>query len=334
MKLELRGPSIMLCASLILLAGCKQKTGLEILNVRMAGMKALKSQYLVQHKGEKGIIVDFIFSSHTRVLATTSDFVIGCNEVDGHFESSFADKVYDAMPWDGKAFPGTGKLISSDYVTGGPVSANPPDSIAKATPWKLESKSGSIERYSKTVQTQKGPQTFKLEVDESGKPVKFEAPGDIVYITKSFEIVDEIPITKFHFEPREGFICNRIQADLLNLQTGEKFDFSKFSSAPDAKAFRLEEKTLFAVVDPKEPSSKNALSWINKAGATYKKMTISVGDASSGFFDLTGDLIRKITTSTPMFILVDKDSTIIGLWLGFDPENTKGFESDILKAIG
>ena len=35
-----------------------------------------------------------------------------------------------------------------------------------------------------------------------------------------------------------------------------------------------------------------------------------------------------------MFILVDKDSTILGLWLGFDPETYKEFEADILKAIG
>ena len=324
----------MLCASLILLAGCKQKSGLEILNSRMTGLKALKSQYVVKHKGEKDMVIDFIFSNHSRVLATSSDFAIGTNEIDGRFESYFPDRNYDSLPWDLAAPPGTGKLVNAEYITGGPVCGTAPNDLIKSIPWKLEGKSGSIERYWKVAQSKDGPLTFRLEVDERGMPVKFEAPHDMIYVTKSFEIVDDIPLAKFRVEPKDGFVSKRVPTDQISLQTGEKFDYSKFKKAPDTTGFRLEGKTLFAIVDPNEPSSNNSLSWINQASPQYKKVRISIGKANSGFFDPTGDLVRRITTSTPMFILVDKDSTILGLWLGFDPETYKEFEADILKAIG
>ena len=324
----------MLCASLLLLAGCKHKSGLEILSGQMTGMKALKSQYVIQRKGQKDLVVDFLFSKPNRILATSPDFAVACNEIDGHFESPFASLAYDSLPWDGKLYPGTGKLVSPSYVSAGPVSSESPNAIAPEVPWKLESKSGSIERYTKTVQSLRGPQVFKLEVDDQGKPVKFQSPEGIIYVTRSFEMVGEIPIEQFRVEPRDGFVCSRINLDQMTLQAGEKFGWSQYKAAPDVSNFTIGGNTLFAIIDPTEASSHNTETWLKTVNAKYKKVTISKGKANSGFFDPKGDEIRKLTTSTPTFVLVDKDSKIIGLWLGFDTENIKEFEADILKAIG
>jgi hypothetical protein len=334
MKLELKGHSIMLFASLILLAGCKQKSGMDILSDRMAGLKALKSQYVVHRDGEKDVVVDVLYSNPNRILMTSEDFVVALNEVDGHFESIFGEKVYDSLPWDGNVYPGTRKLVSSIMLDAGPATANPPKNIVSVVPWKLESKIGNIERYTKTVNGSDGPQTFKLEITDKGEPVQMIVPDGISYTVKHFELVDEIPIEKFRIEPKDGFVNHRIATDLMILETGMKFDWSKFQAASDVNQFKLEGNTMFVFIDPKEATSVNTASWIQSAGAGYRKVRVSKGIASSGFYDPKGEEIDKLTSSTPTFVMVGKDSKITGMWLGFDPESVPEFEKDIQAVIG
>jgi hypothetical protein len=334
MKLELKGCSIMVFASLILLAGCKQKSGMEILISRMADLKALKSQYVVRQEGQTDVIVNVLYSKPNRILMTSDNFVVALNEVDGHFESLFSERVYDSLPWDGKVYPGTAKLVSTLMLNSGPPVANPPLSIVPEAPWQLESKKGNIERYTKTLKGPDGAKTFKLEITDKGEPVQLIVPDDISYIVKSFELVDEIPLEKFRVEPKEGFVSHRVTPDLLMLETGLKFDWSKFKAASDVNGFKLEGNTMFVFVDPKEATSSNAAPWIKAPGIGYKKVTISKGTTSSGFYDPTGEEIDKLTTTTPTFVMVDKESKIIGMWLGFDRDGIFGFEKDIQMALG
>ncbi|MEI8283327.1 MAG: hypothetical protein WCG75_13040, partial [Armatimonadota bacterium] len=184
MKLEIKGYSIMVLASILLLIGCKKQTGLEILSTKMDGMKSLKTEYIVRQKGQKDVSVSFIYSKPNRMLFTSSDFVVALNEIDGHFESKFSDKVYDQMPWDGRIFPGTRNLVPDQIITAGPFSGASPSVIVKGTPWKLDGKTGNVERYSKTIQSQDGPQTYKLEVNENGDPVAFVGADATTYVTK------------------------------------------------------------------------------------------------------------------------------------------------------
>ncbi len=334
MKLEIKGFSIMMIVSLVLLAGCKKQSGLQILSDRMDHLKAIRSEYVVREKGKKDVVVRLLFSKPNNILFTSDDFVVATNEIDGHFESVFSNKVYDVMPWDGRGFPGTRNLVSTAFLMAGPGAANPPNNIAKSIPWKLEGKSGGIERYSKTFHDSEGDKTLKLEVTDTGEPVQFTGPTEISYVVKKFEIVDNIPFEKFRVEPRSGFLARGVSRDLLTLQTGAIFDWSKFKAASDVSQFKLEGNTMFVFIDPNETTTKKASAWLNLPGKGYRKLTISVGQASSGFFDPSGLEIRKMTSSTPMFVMVNKDSKIIGMWLGFDPANTKDFEADILKALG
>ena len=151
MKLALKGKSIMLVATLLLLAGCKQKTGIEILNAQMSGLKALKSQYVVKEDGEKDIVINVLYSKPNRILVSSDDFVVALNEVDGHFESVYSEKIYDHLPWDGKVYPGTGKIVPTTLLEAGPAVANPPVNLIPEQPWAFENKKGNIERYTKTV---------------------------------------------------------------------------------------------------------------------------------------------------------------------------------------
>ena len=97
--------------------------------------------------------------------------------------------------------------------------------------------------------------------------------------------------------------------------------------------FKLDGDTLFAIVDPSEPTSANAISWIAKPGQGYRKVQVSKGQAATGFFDPKGTEVDKLTTTTPAFVLVGKDGTIKSLWLGFDPDGVSTFEKDIQAAI-
>jgi hypothetical protein len=333
MKLELKGKSIMLVATLLLLAGCKQKSGIEILDAQMSGLKALRSQYVVRKEGEKDILINVLYSKPNRILVTSDDFVVALNEVDGHFESMFSEKIYDLLPWDGKVYPGTGKIVSTLLLEAGPAVANPPVHLIPEQPWALENKKGNIERYTKTVQGGDGPQVFKLEITDKGVPVQFIVPSGISYIVKSFELVDDIPLEKFRVEPKEGFVSHRISPDLLTLETGMKFDWSKFKAANDVSQFKLDGNTMFVFVDPSEASSLSAMTWLRAPGAGYRKVTISKGSAVSGFFDPNGIEIAKVTTTTPKFVMVDKDAKVIGMWLGFDPESVAEFEKDVLSVL-
>jgi hypothetical protein len=333
MKLEIKGYSIMMLASIFMLIGCKKQTGLEILSTKMDGMKSLKTEYIVRQSGQKDVSVSFIYTKPNRMLFTSSDFVVALNEVDGHFESKFSDKVYDQMPWDGRVFPGTRNLVPDPIITAGPFSGASPSVIAKGTPWKLEGKTGNVERYSKTVQSQEGPQTYKLEVNENGEPVSYVGTDETTYVAKSFQVVDELPLQQFRVEPKLGFLAYELPADLLMLQTGAKFDWSKFQAASDVRSFKPDGNTLFIFVDPSEPSSRNAMTWISSAGSGYKKVTITKGSSQTGFFDPSGEEIRKITSSTPLFVMVNKDLKIVGMWLGFDLAKTKQFEADIQLAL-
>jgi hypothetical protein len=333
MKLDNKGRLIMLFAYLLLLAGCKQKTGMEILTSQMAGLKALKSQYIVHRKGQKDIVVNLAFSKPNRIMITSDDFVVAVNEVDGHFESIFSEKIYDLLPWDGKVYPGTGKLVPLILLEAGPPVANPPSNIVPEAPWKLESKANGIEHYTKTLNGMEGPQTFKLEISEKGEPIRFMVPNDISYEVKKFELVDEIPLEKFRVEPVEGFVSHRTVPDLVSLDTGGPFTWTKFRAASDVDHFKLEGLTMFIFVDPQEKSSVGATNWIKSAGVGYRKVTISKGAATSGFFDPSGQEIDKVTTSTPTFVLVDKSSKIVAMWLGFDPEKVAEFEKDIQNAL-
>ena len=288
----------------------------------------------MQEKGQPDIVVDFLFSKPNRILATSSRFIVGCNEIDGHFESDLNEKTYDLIPWEGRVYPGTAKLVSPEVVAGGPVSSISPNKVSGDVPWKLERKTGSIERYTKTVQSLQGPQTYKLEVDSNGKPVKYEMPSGLIFVTNSFELVDELPVTQFRVEPQPGFVSNRIVPDVMQLQSGRKFTWSQFKSAPDVRSFSLGGNTLFALVDPSEVSSANSRTWLNTPNSKFKKVTISIGNATSGFYDPNGAEVRKLSTSTPTFVMVDKNANILGLWLGFDPLGMKDFEADLIRSLG
>lgn len=323
----------MLLASLLLLAGCKQKSGFDQLTSQMDNAKAIKSQYVVQVPGQADVVVECLYTQPDRVIMTSKDFVVATNSIDGHFESMFATKQYDSMPWDNVIYPGTGQLVSAYMVQAGPATAINPNKFYKDTPWKLIKKVDGVESYSKEIQTLKGVDRYELYVDSHGKPLKFTAPGDATYQIKSFEIVDDIPMDKFRVEPREGFVAVRTQMDFLALGTGQKFSWSQFTAAPDVSPFRADGFTVFAFVDPTEPTSEGAIKWLSTAGKGYKKVSISRGQASSGFFDKSGVEFDKLTTSSPTFVLIDKDSKIIGMWQGFDPNAVAAFDKDIELAI-
>lgn len=323
----------MLTATLVLLAGCRHKSGMEILSAQMDGLKGLRSQYVVHRPGEKDVLVDILFSKPNRILATSENFVIALNEIDGHFESNFSEKIYDTMPWDGHVYPGTGKIVASEFVNAGPASANPPNKIVPEVPWKLESTKNGVERYTKTIRGADGPLTFKLEISDQGRPVQFISPGDVSYIVKRFEVIGEQPIEKFRVEPREGFLSHRVVPDLLMLQTGEPFGWAKFKTASDVSSFKLEGNTMFVLVDPAEMSSQNAVGWAKQPATGYRKVMVSKGNATSGFYDPTGKEIDQMTSSTPTFVMVGKDSKIMAMWSGFDPDDVTQFEMDIAKAL-
>lgn len=323
----------MLTATLVLLAGCHQKSGMDILSAQMDGLKALRSQYVVHRPGEKDVTINILFSKPNRILATSESFVVALNEIDGHFESNFSEKIYDTMPWDGHIYPGTGKIVAPEFLNAGPASGNPPNKIVGEVPWKLESKMDGIERYTKTIRGAEGPQTFKLEISDQGKPIQFISPGDVSYIVKNFELIDEQPIEKFRVEPRLGFLSHRIVPDLVMLQTGGPFSWSKFKAASDLSSFKLEDITMFVLVDPAEMSSKNAIAWVKQPATGYRKVKVSKGTATSGFYDPTGKEIDQMTSSTPMFVMVGKDSKITAMWSGFDPDGVIQFEADIVKAL-
>lgn len=316
-----------------LLAGCKQKTGMEILMSKMDDLKALKSQYVVHIEGEKDVVINVLYSKPNRILFTSDDFVVALNEKNGHFESVFSEKTYDHLPWDGRIYPGTGLLVSIDLFDAGPSVASPPQLIAPAAAWTLENKKGNIERYTKTIQSSKGPQTFKLEITDAGVPSLYINPDGTTFKTNSFEIVDEIPESKFLIEPTPGFVNHRTATDTLMLDTGANFSWSAFKAAPDVSNFKLQGPTMFIFVDPKEQSSIAAMKWINTPGSGFRKVTVTSGNATSGFFDPSGQEIGKVTTSTPLFVLVDAQSKITGLWLGFDSERTSDFNKDIQSAL-
>lgn len=322
----------MLLPIAILFLGCKHQSGYDRLVSGMDGSKAIQSQYVIHQKGQKDVTVNFLFSKPNRFLVTSDDFTIASNEVDGHFESLDSEKVYDLLPPAGPIYPGTGKLLSPHVVRAGPASATNPKDFASNVKWQLKSNTGGIETYSKTIESQQGPMTFTLVVNSDGKPIKFMSPG-IEYEIKSFEYLDEQPLEKFRVEPKDGYVCVRIPVDTISLETGEKFTWTQFKASSDVSDFKPTGPTLFAIVDPKEPTSVRSLDWIKKVGNGYTKVQISKGDAQTGFVDPSGVEIDKITTTTPAFFLVDPDGTIKGMWLGFDAEGTLAFEADIQKAI-
>ena len=322
----------MVIASLLLLMGCKQKSGMDLLTDQMSGLKALKSQFVVHKDGEKDVTVTVLYSKPNRILMTSDIFVVALNEEDGHFESIFAERTYDHMPWDGKVYPGTGKLVSRDMINAGPAAANPPSKIVPVVKWSLESKKGGVERYTKTVQSKEGDQIFKLEITDKGVPILFAA-NDITYNIKSFELVDSIPLETFRVAPKDGFVNHRLQQDVMMIETGMKFDWSKFKAASDVSNFKLAGNTMFVFVDPKEGSSLNAMNWIKQSSPGYRRITISAGNAASGFYDPTGSEISKITSSTPTFVMVNKQGKITGMWLGFDRDNVAEYEKDIQAVL-
>ncbi|MBS1727416.1 MAG: hypothetical protein JST51_11900 [Armatimonadetes bacterium] len=332
MKLEKTGSSIMLIPSLILFAGCKQSSGYDRLVSEMDHAKAIHTQYVIHVKGQNDIAIDFLYSKPNRFLVTSSDFSMHCNEIDGHYEEMLDEKKYDLLPWDNKPYPGTGKLLAADLIHAGPASATNPKDFAPNKKWELKSKKDGVETYSKTVDSVSGPQTFTMKVGTDGMPKSFEGPG-VVYEVKKFEYVDEQPIEKFRISPADGFVCIRVPVDHIPLETGQKFDWSGFKAASDVQGFSPKGPTMFAIVDPKEPTSARAMDWIRKAGQGYTKVMVSKGEASSGFYDPTGEVVDKITTTTPLFLMVSPDGTVKAMWLGFDADGIPAFEADIQKAL-
>jgi hypothetical protein len=328
MKLEVTGPHIMLIASILLLAGCKQKSGFDKLCDQLEGAKAIKSQYVVQIEGQPEITIDLLFSKPNRTIVTSKDFIIATNEVDGHFESLYSKKVYDTYPWSGQPYAGTGKLVGAHLIQGGPVTAMNPRKISPQEPWKLTKKENGIESYTKVIESREGNQVIKMDVDSDGKPIQFTAPGNIVFITKTLEYIPEPPLESFRVKPKDGFVSHRTQVDQIGPHNGSKFDWSKFKASPDVSQFKLKDSNLFAIVDPSEPTSQPVLTWMKKS-SSFQKIQVSKGTATTGFFDESGSEIEKLTTTTPFFLLVDKNAQIIGMWIGFDPSKVKEFEADI-----
>lgn len=321
----------MLIASILLLVGCKQKSGFDKLCDQMEGAKAIKSQYVVVMDGQPEITIDLLHSKPNRTLITSKDFVIATNEEDGHFESVFSKQIYDYFPWNGNPYAGTGKLVGTHLIQGGPITAMNPRKISSEVPWKLEKKANGIESYIKVIESREGKQVIKMDIDADGKPIQFIAPGNIVFKTKSLEYISEPPLESFRVKPKDGFVNHRTQVDQIGPHNGAKFDWSKFQAAADVSNFKLKDANLFAIVNPSEPTSQPVLAWL-KQSSSFQKVQVSKGKATSGFYDESGSEIEKITTTTPFFLLVDKKAQVIGMWIGFDPEKVKEFEADIALA--
>jgi hypothetical protein len=90
---------------------------------------------------------------------------------------------------------------------------------------------------------------------------------------------------------------------------------------------------MFVLVDPLDPTSFGAIKWMKSAGSRFRKIAVSKGNALSGFYDPTGAEIDKLTSTTPMFVMVDKSSKITAMWFGFDSAKIPEFEKDIQTAL-
>ena len=322
----------MLSASLILLVGCRHQSGFDLLVSGMSSAKAIQSEYVIHSKRGKDVSVSFLYSRPGRFLVSSQDFKMVTNEVDGYYETIPSQKLYDSLPFDGQTYPGTGKLVNPSVINGGPVCASNPNDIFKGAKWVFKGKKGNEETYSKVVATAMGNEEYALVVNDKGFPVKFSSPA-FVFETKSFEYLDEQPISKFLIEPRDGDVCIRTTSDRFSLENGKKFDISQLQASPDSQNFKFDGEILFGIINPQEPTSQNAIGWLHKAGAGYRKVSISRGKATTGLYDPTGSIVDKMTTTTPTFVLVGKDGKVQGLWMGFDSAGVAEFEKDIQKAI-
>lgn len=332
MKLETLGPSMILIAAITALYGCKQKSGFEQLDSQMASAKAIHTVFVMSSKGSQPTKIEFLVSKPNRFLITSADFSAVSNEEDGHFETVYSHKVYDFLPWDGKPVPGTGKILPAALYFGGPVIGFSAKLVSPEAPWKLLSNKGGVESYEKKVDSQEGPVVYHLDVKSDGTLIRYVAPGGVSFDVQKFEYLSEQPIDKFRFEAKEGYVSTRTATDTFTLTYGQKFDFSKFKSA----AGTSEPKgpyTLVALLDPAEPTSTRASAWLAKAGVGYEKVTVSKGQSSTGYFDPNGAVIDKLTTTTPTFLLLNKNRVIVGMWMGYDANRDAELEKDIKTAM-
>lgn len=324
---------LLFSATVLAMVGCKQKTSLQLFSSSFASAKAIKSKYVMHIKGRPDTEVEFLFSKPYRFLVTSKDFSVASNEEQGHYEVDHVHKVYDLLPWDGRGYPGTGKAVETDYLDAGPAAGMDISKLDAGSPWKvIDSKNGN-QTWEKKIEGMEGPQIFRLTLTSQGKPVHFSAPGDLEFDIVNFEYLGEQPIEKFKFAPPDGYVSIRVPYDSFLINYGMKFDTSHLKSNPDVSHLKLEGYTLFAIVDPSEPSSAGAVAWASKSHSEYKTISITKGTAAHGFYDPDGNAIAQITGITPTFVMVDKTGTVVALWAGWDSANPSGFEKDVLASI-
>lgn len=328
MKLARQGTMMLLISSCLLLLSCKQKTGLEIATGEYKDVKGFRSVYTVKMPDKEPIEIKATGSVPARFRIEGPGFEVVCNEKQGYYEALLDKDVYDLQPNYIGAQVGTGKLVPRDWLMSGPGIAAGPEKLGQGN-WKREPDVDGNEKYSKTWDSGMGAMLhIEIVVAKDGRIVSYLSPSNALYTFKKLERLDQIPIEEFQIEPKEGAICFRTEAKIPSIVTGIPLRMETF----DKGANLIEGYCLIVAYDAEAYDATALKKWLSAYPAKGQKLLCTRGPGSDPL-SCTPDSFDETFSSSPTIILTNAEHKIVGLWMGFDPAQTKEMETEIRNLI-
>ncbi|HLO99472.1 MAG TPA: hypothetical protein VK171_12830, partial [Fimbriimonas sp.] len=217
--------------------------------------------------------------------------------------------------------------VPPSYITAGPGLGLGPKKLAPGK-WKREPDVDGHEKYSQDWESMAGKMHVELVVSKDGNAVSYLAPSKVLYKFKSIELVDDIPITEFKIDPPEGFVCFRVDGKMPKLMIGMPLDEAMFSKGSD----KIEAHSFIAMYDPEVYDATALKTWFNKFEPRAKRLIGTRGESTEAL-SISPEKFDSVFSSSPTLILTNEKGIIVGLWMGFDPAETKEMELEIRQLL-
>lgn len=143
------------------------------------------------------------------------------------------------------------------------------------------------------------------------------------YAMSNYEAPAKTTPSTFSLIPPLGFSMHHRSVDYLDFSTGDKPKFGMWSTASGkADLTEAAKGKLLIVRAPDSKPADNLLKFLSGRKLPVKTIVATLGPSGGDYWSPPGSMVDSLAVvGTPLAILVGKDGTVLGMWVGYDYDN-------------
>lgn len=207
--------------------------------------------------------------------------------------------------------------------------------------FKLMEHTPDTETYDAKWTQGEGRAEVRAKIASDGRLLLFQfdasSPAGEVHRTMEFtnyNLAPKVAPDAFNAVPPLGYTESQFDVPAPSLKIGQAVHLGSWNSTKGAtNVDSLIKGKLLIAREPNSAPSDGLIAYLGKQKLSVPTVVLSLGN-SGGDFNTPNATARKTLgdLGTPYIILVGKDGTVKGLWLGFDPERADALRAEIIKA--